>query len=94
MNIIHEYTLRVAEEQTVELPAPYEILDIQTLPTAPDTPVMWVMHPHPAERVHSQPVTIHMRGTGHSLQEELGARHISTIQIRGGEYVLHTFWGR
>jgi len=91
MKTIYKYPLVITDRQSITLPVDAQLLDIQTQPQTPDQPQLWALHELPAGDTVLMEYHIRMIGTGHRVPDNEKLRHISTIQIRGGTFVLHSF---
>lgn len=81
---VHKQPLKVADVQTVTMPARARILTVQV---QGGTPCIWYLcNPDrpPEDR------TIRIAGTGHPIEEMIAA-YISTFQLDGGALVFHAF---
>jgi hypothetical protein len=84
MKAIWKYPIKVAAEQSIEMPIGAEILCVQL---QHDIPVLWAkVSPDgwPVKR------TIVIHPTGHEF-EEYRSRYIGTFQMEGGMYVWHVY---
>lgn len=91
MRVLYKYDLAITDSQTITLPVDAMLLDIQTQPQAPDSPQLWALHELPENDTVLMDYKIRMIGTGHPVPDDLILKHVSTIQIRGGAFVLHSF---
>ena len=81
---IWKFPLDVLDEQIISMPRHAEILSVAC---QNDALVMWAkVDPENSLRQHK----IHIRGTGHPLDEEEG-RFIGTVLMAGGSLVWHVF---
>lgn len=84
--VIWKWTLRVTDEQIVEIPEGAQILSVQM---QGDMPQLWALCKEDKPKV---PRRILIYGTGNPIVEYPG-KYISTFQMHGGALVFHTFEG-
>ena len=78
--------LEITDEQVIEIPEDYQILDIQV---QKDQVCMWYICD---DRNPKRKVTIICHGTGHPLNHwENKLHHIGTVQVYNGTLVFHYF---
>jgi len=82
---IYKYTLIVADEQVVDLPAGARLLDVQD---QHGQPRLWAIVDPGARLVERK---LAMRGTGHDATGLEDAPHVGTFQMRDGLLVFHVF---
>lgn len=88
MRSVYKYPIRFDDTLTLSLPVGAQFLSVQTqqgglclwalVDTRPDVP--------------KRDYTLHCRGTGHPVGEDVG-RYINTIQVQNGALIFHFFCG-
>ena len=86
---IYKYPLEVAKTQRLELPKGAEIVSIQV---QKGIPCLWAFVDK-NQVDEGEAFVIAMFGTGHELPEDIETnyQYITTIQMNGGDLVLHVF---
>ncbi len=82
--IIWKYTLRIADKQTVQLPADAKILTVQLQHGQPQ---LWILGEETAPKTLR---IIEMHGTGNQIYEDPG-QYLGTFQME--TFVFHVFEG-
>lgn len=84
MKAIWKYTLRLQDEQEVDIPEGAVLLDVQMQNAQPQ---LWALVSPQKERV-SRIIKIH--GTGHILPDSVG-EYVASFQMAEGALVFHVF---
>ena len=83
MQVIHQYELKIVDEQEIRMPVSADILSIGWQGT---TACMWARIDPGATAILRK---IYLIGTGHKVP--LGLTHINTILMQSDKIVLHWF---
>lgn len=81
---IWKWSLRVVDEQTLELPEGAQILDVQIQDRMPQ---LWALVDSTRPK---RPRKIAIYGTGHPVPDNPGT-YIASFQMNGGALVFHAF---
>lgn len=88
MKTIWKFPLRVADKQTIEMPAGAQILSVQS---QGETACLWARVDSDAPK---EPRVVAIFGTGHAMPEDeitFKLKFISTFQMLDGALVFHAF---
>lgn len=79
------WKVEITPGATVELPAGFQILTVQT---QNNVPCLWAIVD--ADKSQKEVVHLNIYGTGHLMPDEPG-RYVGTFQIDDGMFVFHVF---
>jgi len=85
MQVIHKFPVKIAREQSIELPAFSKILSVQL---QNGSPCIWVFVDYTYRKIDKKILCI---GTGHEFVQEIVMEFIGTIQLQDGT-VWHFFY--
>lgn len=85
MKEIRKYTLKVTDEQFVEIPFDSKILTVQV---QNELPQLWCLVDVDNIKEYRKIVII---GTGHLIKDSFKGKYISTFQLYGENAVFHVF---
>lgn len=81
---VFKYTLKVTDEQTIEIPSPADLLTVQIQHGMPQ---LWAIVD---ENTKTRPITLLTVGTGNPMPDNY-RKYLGTYQLSGGALVFHVF---
>ena len=91
MKIIGEYETVLAHSQTITLPVGAEFIHVGTMPSEPDTPVLWVLHEQIKPETVLMNYEVMMASGSTEFDESFNLKHIGSFPIRGNSVMVHAF---